>query len=137
MKRGLSTRQLGKSLTVMPARESIESLVSLKLSHRSAFALDMKLAADGLASKELKLLTTEVASSLVRHVGFGQPVVVVVVLVDVVELLELEVVDVVVGEAVEFLEVVEKVTEVMVALAEEDCEPVNDAVLDVLAMVTP
>ena len=38
-------------LTVMPARESIESLVSLKLSQSSSFALDMKLAVVGLASK--------------------------------------------------------------------------------------
>jgi hypothetical protein len=45
----------------MPAKELIESLVSVKLSHRSAFALVMKLEAVGLASKYMKLLTAAVA----------------------------------------------------------------------------
>jgi hypothetical protein len=45
----------------MPANELIESLVSVKSSHSSAFALDIKLVAVGLASKYTKLLTTAVA----------------------------------------------------------------------------
>ena len=51
LRRSLSTDELYGLLTLMPAKESIESLVSLKLSHRSSFALDMKFAAVGLASK--------------------------------------------------------------------------------------
>jgi hypothetical protein len=45
----------------MPAKELIESLVSVKLLHRSVFAVDMKLEAVGLASKYMKLLTAAVA----------------------------------------------------------------------------
>jgi hypothetical protein len=45
----------------MPAKELIESLVSVKLLHRSVFAFDMKLEAVGLASKYMKLLTAAVA----------------------------------------------------------------------------
>ena len=112
----------------MPARESIESLVSLKLSHRSSLALDMKLVAVGLASRYLKLPTMLVASSSVRHDGFGQPEVV-VVLEDFEDVLECELVEVVFDEAVEdlleLLEVVE-VTEVMVWLVEEAFEVVEE-----------
>ena len=88
----------------------------------------------------MKLLTILVASSPVRHVGFGQPVVN-VELEDFVELLECEVVEVVVRDAVEdvleLLRVVEEVTEVMVGLVEEDFELVDEEVLDVLVAVTP
>jgi hypothetical protein len=45
----------------MPARELIESLVSLNLSHKRSFALEIKLDAVGLASKYMKLFTAAVA----------------------------------------------------------------------------
>ena len=89
----------------------------------------------------MKLLTIEVASLSDRHVGFGQPVVVVAMLDDFMELLESELVEVIVGDALEdalkLFEVVEEVAEVMVGVREEVFEVVDDALLDVLAAVTP
>ena len=88
----------------------------------------------------MKLLTIEVASLSDKQVGFGQPVVVVVVLEDVVELLESDLVEVIVGDALEdapeLFEGVDVVTGVIVGL-EEVFEAVDDALLDVLAAVTP
>ena len=61
VQRLLDTSVAKTSLTGMPARELIESLVSLNLSHKRSFALEIKLDAVGLASKYMKLFTAAVA----------------------------------------------------------------------------
>jgi hypothetical protein len=123
----------------MPARELIESLVSLNLSHKRSFALEIKLDAVGLASKYMKLFTAAVAWASDRHEGYGQAVVVVVVLEDSVELLEYELVDVTEGDAVKYVfelwEDVDEFTEVTFKPVRELLDLVEEVDVVVLLLV--